>query len=204
MIKLYAHSSSPYSQRASLLLEELKLEYKFISVNFEQEEHKSDQFQILNPYGRVPCLEWNEIKISESLAICRYLIARTEAFHLYPSNILERALVDQWVDYTNIHLGLAFTNLAWQRYWCPLFGMTTDHQHANRLEKRIKKELPILEHQLTNRSYLLSESPTLCDFSFFPQIGVYDKAKISLEEYPKIMNWLKIMTKRDTWKALLS
>ena len=204
MIKLYGHSQSPYSQRVVLILRELQLEYQYIPIDFEQGEHQSEEFQLLNPFGRVPCLKWDGAVISESLAICRYIVAKVGAANLYPTNILARAQSDQWIDYTNIHLGLALTNLAWHRYWCPLFRIPTDKAHAEKLEKRITKELPIIERKLAGHSFFLSDTPKLCDFSFFPQLWVHDKAEISLEAYPRVLNWKMTMAQRDTWKSILT
>lgn len=199
MIKLYAHSDSPYSQRVRLLLAELQLPYDLISINFSEKNTCTDRFESLQPFGRVPRIQWGEVRISESLAICRYLIGRTKSQHLYPSNLEKRAEVDEWIDYTNIHLGLAFTNLAWHRYWSPIFGTKGDPHHIKRLEKRIIKELPILETKLANNSFIMGEALSLCDISLFPQILVHQRAGIELANYPKILEWINLMANRNSW-----
>ncbi|NRA45077.1 MAG: glutathione S-transferase family protein [Oligoflexales bacterium] len=204
MITLYAHSASPYSQRVRFLLEELKVGYELVSVNLKQGAHKTKEFQSLNPFSRVPCLVWEGEQVSESLAICRYVIEQLKAYDFYPKGVFARAQVDQWVDYTNIHLGVALTNLAWHRHWCPLFGLTTDNRHADKLEIRINRELPVIEKKLSTHRYLVSSVPTLCDFSFLPQIWVYDKAGICLDRYPNILAWIETMSQKDSWKKAVS
>ena len=204
MMHLYSHADSPYSQRVVFLLEELGLPYQRKTISFEHGEQNSSEFQSLTPFSRVPVLVWGKVKLSESLTISRYIAQALEAFHIYPQDLVERAKIDQWIDYTNIHLGISLTNLAWHRYWCPKYKLPTDKDYAAKLERRVLKELPILEKQLQQHAYLASNHLSLCDISFFPQIWVYKKAGLCLKEFPHICSWVETMKRKDAWIKTIS
>ena len=73
MIKLY-HCVSSRSFRALWALEELRLPYQLHVLPFPPREHVKP-FLGLNPFGTVPLLIDGDTRMTESSAICQYLVA---------------------------------------------------------------------------------------------------------------------------------
>ena len=73
-ITLY-HSVSARSFRALWTLEELDLDYELIMLEFPPRAHHKEFFEI-NPLGTVPALVTDCGLITESAAICQYLVSK--------------------------------------------------------------------------------------------------------------------------------
>lgn len=74
MIKLY-HCVSARSFRALWALEELQLPYQLTVLPFPPRVHAKSFLQ-LNPLGTIPLLIDGDTRMTESSAICEYLVAR--------------------------------------------------------------------------------------------------------------------------------
>ncbi len=59
-----------------MLLEELDVPFRLVPIDVKNNQHKTLQYLALNPFGKIPLLIDNELKISETAAICLYLADR--------------------------------------------------------------------------------------------------------------------------------
>ena len=73
-ITLY-HSVSARSFRPLWTLEELGIDYELIMLEFPPRAHRKDFFEI-NPLGTVPALMTDHGLMTESVAMCQYLISK--------------------------------------------------------------------------------------------------------------------------------
>jgi glutathione S-transferase len=62
------------------------------------------EFLKLNPFALVPVIDDGGTVLRESQAICRYLAAKHGRTDLYPSDLVERARVEAWMDYAQTDL----------------------------------------------------------------------------------------------------
>jgi glutathione S-transferase len=102
-ITLYT-TQTPNGIKASILLEELGLEYKVHAIKMMNNEQKEDWFLEINPNGRIPALtdtftDGKPIRIFESGAILQYLVDRYDTDHKvsYPAGSRESWEVTSWV-----------------------------------------------------------------------------------------------------------
>ena len=81
--------------------EELNLEYELIAIGPRTGETQTPEFTRLNPKQKIPALVDGDMKLSESVAMSRYLIERYgDASTLsIPADIETRAREDEWVCY---------------------------------------------------------------------------------------------------------
>ncbi len=56
-----------------IVLEELELEFETPVVRFMKGKHKSPEFKVKNPKGKVPALNYNGQALTENVAIITYL-----------------------------------------------------------------------------------------------------------------------------------
>ncbi|KAK5059693.1 hypothetical protein LTR84_009576 [Exophiala bonariae] len=81
---LYGNYFSTRSQRVLFTLEELEYPYEWHSKDFARGEHKALPYvSEHHPFGKVPAFQDDHVKLFESRAICRYLVARKPG-HLTP------------------------------------------------------------------------------------------------------------------------
>jgi glutathione S-transferase len=106
VITLYGFPRSSNALKVRFLLAELGLAYEHALVPVE--EPRPDSFLALNPIGTVPTLVDEQLVLSESHAIMRYLIRREGRPDLYGPTQAEAAHIDEWLDRLTTVLRPAF------------------------------------------------------------------------------------------------
>jgi glutathione S-transferase len=96
VVTLYGFPRSSNALKVRFLLEELELPYAQELVPVE--EPRPAEFLALNPIGTVPTLVDEQLVLSESHAIMRYLIRREGRPDLYGPTQAEAAHIDEWLD----------------------------------------------------------------------------------------------------------
>jgi glutathione S-transferase len=96
VVTLYGFPRSSNALKVRFLLEELGLPYEQELVSVE--EPRPAEFLALNPIGTVPTLVDEQLVLSESHAIMRYLIRREGRPDLYGPTQAEAAHIDEWLD----------------------------------------------------------------------------------------------------------
>ena len=82
------------------MAEELEMEYELIPIGPRTGETKTEEFTQINPKQKIPALEDGEIKLSESLAICRYLQRNFKSKNIFlPKNTTDIAKEDEWCNF---------------------------------------------------------------------------------------------------------
>lgn len=103
MTTLYVNTgwTSPYALSAFVALTEKGIPFETVALNLEAGEHKKKEFADASGTVRIPMLDHDGFRLTESSAICEYL---DEAFpggvRLFPSDIRARARARQiqaWV-----------------------------------------------------------------------------------------------------------
>lgn len=99
-ITLWGRLSSANVQKVVWTLEELRADYRHVPLGGSHGGLNDPQYLAMNPNGLVPTLRDGGLTLWESHAIVRYLAARYGAGSLFPVDAAERAIVDQWTDWT--------------------------------------------------------------------------------------------------------
>lgn len=100
MYKLY-WSEGTASLAPQIVLEEAGVDYEMVVIDTAKSEHRTPEYLAINPFGKVPALVLPSAKtLTESAAICLYLIEQHDLEHLAPSPKNEhRASFLQWIIY---------------------------------------------------------------------------------------------------------
>lgn len=85
MMKLY-YSPGTIASASALALEEARLPWEPVRVDFEAEEQRQEPYLSLNPKGRVPVLVTTDGTFSETGAILEYIAARAPEAGLTPAD----------------------------------------------------------------------------------------------------------------------
>src|SRR5208337_4228974 len=111
MITIYGRTTAWNVRKVLFFLEDVGLPYERLDYGRGFSPTNTPEFLALNPNGLVPVLTDGDAVIWESHAILRYLAAKNGPESYYPSNLVHRAIVEQWLDWKLAHVSPAMKPL---------------------------------------------------------------------------------------------
>ena len=197
MYRLYGFYTQN-SKKPLYVLEEVGADFEFKFVDLAKGEQSSDEFKEKTPVGKVPVLEHDGEHLFESGAICRY-VANNEGSSLYPDNPMQRAKVDQWLDFFPCHLGRWLNTLYYEKILKPNFSLGETNQAA--CEEAVKfatSQSAILDSQLANANWIANNALSIADLCAYAYIEQCEVTGFPLDEYPNIQGWLERVGSLDS------
>ncbi|WP_407492810.1 maleylacetoacetate isomerase [Pseudooceanicola sp. MF1-13] len=182
MITLYDYWRSSASYRVRIALGLAGVEWKTVTVNLLESEHKSDDHLARNPQGLVPAIEIDGQMFTQSLAIVEYL-DETRGLGLLPSDPAAKART-RAVAYAiaiDIH---PVCNLSTARYAvCQSNGGITMESWMQRF---IAPGLAAVEDMVDEGDYCCGDRLSLADVCLMPQLYNADRWGIRLDDMPRL------------------
>uniref|UniRef100_A0A0K8TV17 Glutathione-S-transferase n=1 Tax=Epiphyas postvittana TaxID=65032 RepID=A0A0K8TV17_EPIPO len=183
---LYYTAGSAPCRVVLLVAAALDIQLNLKEVNLRAGEHLTPEFLKLNPQHTVPTLVDGDFSLWESRAISRYLASKYDTKDLYPKDPKTRALVDQRLDFD---LGTLYARFGGYFYPQVFGGAPADKELLNKLEGA----LGFFDTFLEGHKYAVGDKLTLADLSLVATISTIDAAGISLEPYPRVEKWFKLV-----------
>lgn len=197
MFRLYGFFTQN-TMKALYVLETIVEDYEFVFVDLSKGEQKSEAFQQKTPMGKVPLLEHNGEYLFESGAICRYVANATES-PLYPEDKMQRARVDQWMDFFSCHLGRWFTTLYFEEMIKPRYGLgDRDEQGIEEATKFAHQQLAVLNNELANSTWLANDTMSIADLFAFAYVEQHRAVKFPLSDYDNVQAWMARVESNDS------
>jgi glutathione S-transferase len=162
-ISLWGRLTSSNVQKVVWALHELGLSYEHVPWGGRFGGNSDPAYLAMNPNGLVPTLRDGDLTLWESHAILRYLAATYGAGSLWPTDASERAIVDQWTDWTATTFNPAWVGVFWQLVRTP-----EADQNRAAIDKAIAgtvKCFGMMEKRLGEASYLGGERLTYADIA---------------------------------------
>lgn len=172
MYTLHMNPWSFYSRRVIALLAQCDLPHELRDVDMMAGEHRSEAFLALNPNGQIPVLVDGDLALAESNAILRYLCSANGLDDWYPADARTRAMVEQWLDWTQCRLAPATSDIVFNTMFA---GDQTDQGAIARGRELMAALTPILEARLSQSAYVVGATRTIADlavFSCLSQLGL--------------------------------
>jgi glutathione S-transferase len=194
-LKLYSGLESGNSWKLRILLDQLAVPFERVDVDLLKWEHKSARFMSeFNPRGQVPVLEDDGKRFWDSGAGLVYIARKYERLDWLPVDAAGMAEVMQWVTLaaSEIQFGLQYTRR----------GVMRDRWIAGNLEQLQaigKLALKTLEWRLAGHDWLALDHITIADIACFPYVYHAPEAKLSLDPYPSIGQWLDRCQALPNW-----
>ena len=155
MIKLY-FAPNTRAERTAWLLNELGLDYELERYKLGDKAMRSPEFLAINPNGRVPVLDDNDVRITESTAIAQYLVARYGEGRLAPPiDSPDFPVYLKWLHYAE---GMLMAPMGY--YVVEAILLPPDRRsevHAKRALKLLGNLLKTVDAHLADRDYLAGE-----------------------------------------------
>jgi len=206
-LQLYS-LGTPNGQKVTILLEELlalgikEAEYDAYLIDIGEGDQFSSGFVAVNPNSKIPALVDKsgdgEVNVFESASILLHLAEKFGQF--LPKEGAARTQTFNW--------------LFWAQGSAPFLGGGFGHFYAyadekleypiNRFAMEAKRQLDVLNKQLSKHTYVAGEEYSIADMAIWPWYGnlvlghLYDAAEfLQVEGYTHVMRWAKMLEKRE-------
>jgi GST-like protein len=205
-LQLYS-LATPNGVKVTVMLEELlelgihEAEYDAYPIRITEGDQFGSGFVGVNPNSKIPALLDNSvspaIRVFESGSILLYLAEKFGAF--LPKDTAGRTETMNW--------------LFWQMGSAPMLGGGFGHFYAyapekleypiNRYAMEVKRQLDVLDRQLSNHRYIAGDEYTIADMAIWPWYGalvvnkVYEAAEfLETHTYKNVLRWTNELAER--------
>ena len=190
VIELF-YSNTPNGKKISIMLEEIKFDYKISEINLSKGEQFNSDFRKISPLSKIPAItdHKNKISLFQSGAILIYLAEMSGKFYDKDNKIL----INQWLMAQMGDIG-------------PMLGQHHQFHHYNpgksqfgeerffKIAKRIYGEL---DERLSSSDYLAGEKYTIADIATWPWIARHEWHDIGLKKYKNLSKWYLNISERE-------
>ena len=190
MIELLT-ANTPNGKKISIMLEEIKFEYKVTKIDILKGEQFDPKFRAISPFSKIPVIidHDNKTSIFESGAILMYLGEKSGKF--YPEQ----------------NKGLIIQRLMGQMaYVGPMLGQHHQFHHYNsgksnwgeerylKIAKTIYKDLD----ERLGKSKFLAGDYSIADIATFPWIARHEWHDIGLKKFKNLSRWYNEISQRES------
>ena len=189
MIELLT-ADTPNGKKISIMLEEIKFDYKVTKINLYKDEQFKPEFKKISPFKKIPVIIDHESNKSlfESGAILMYLGEKSGMFY----NKDQRSIINQWL-------------MGQMAYVGPMLGQHHQFHHYNpgksefgenryfKIASQIYKDL---DERLSVSNFLAGKDFTIADIATFPWIARHDWHDIGLKKFKSLTRWYEEISNR--------
>jgi glutathione S-transferase len=191
VIELYT-ASTPNGWKASVMLEEIGLDYEVHPVDIMKGEQKRPEFLRINRNGRIPAIidrDRDDLAVFESGAILIYLAKKTG--RLLPQDEREESRVIQWLMFQMGGIGpmMGQANVFY-RYFPEKIQPAID-----RYQNECRRLFEVLDGQLTGRDYLCDDY-SIADIANWCWVHTYFWSGIDIDGLDNLKAWMDRMQAR--------
>ena len=189
MIELLT-ANTPNGKKISIMLEEIKYDYKVTKINIDKNEQFSPEFKKISPFSKIPVIidHDNNQSLFESGAILMYLGEKSGKFY----DIKSKIIINQWL-------------MGQMAYVGPMLGQHHQFHHYNpgksefgekryfKISERIYREL---DERLLVSNFLAGQNYTIADIATFPWIARHEWHDIGLKRFKNLTRWYEKISNR--------
>ncbi|WP_048307843.1 glutathione S-transferase family protein [Halomonas sp. PR-M31] len=165
---LYGFNHSTYVRTVRMLLAEKEADYEQVPLNVLKGEPHSPEHLERHPFGKVPVVEHDGLRILETGAIVRYLDAALPGSSFIPEDIKDRARMDMTINLVDAY-GYAniIGTVAAYHLFPDLFGPVSDEDYQKGIEnsKRVLTEIMAIRG---DSDFIAGDERSLADFFLAP------------------------------------
>ncbi|MFP6805850.1 MAG: glutathione S-transferase family protein [Pseudomonadales bacterium] len=200
-IQLYG-AGTARTIRPIWVAEELGIDYELSPIGPRTGETQTAEFTAMNSKQKIPFLIDKEIQLSESLAICRYLIACYGNGNIWQASTdIERAKEDEWccfiygeVDETSLYVIRRHRDLA------HIYGEAPAAVQAS--EEYLQRQFVVLSEHLEDNEYLVACQFGLADIFLMSCLDWAVAYKIELLD--SLKNYRQHIAERPAYSRAIS
>ena len=193
MIELLT-ANTPNGKKISIMLEEIRFEYKVTKININKNEQFSPEFKKISPFSKTPVIidHDNKLSIFESGAILMYLGEKSGKFYDNHPKIL----INQWLMGQMAYVG----PMLGQHHQFHYYNSGKSEFGENRYFKIAEKIYKDLDERLLSSKFLAGKEYTIADIATFPWIARHEWHDIGLMKFKNLTRWYLQISNRDAVK----
>ena len=194
MIEFHTGQTSN-GQRVAIVLEECGLPYRVRRYALLKGEHRTPEFEALNPAGMVPVIVDDDgpnatrVTLTQSGAIVVYLAEKTARF--LPRDLLARTRVLEWVAFTVSDIVAASAGIFLNTAIVP----EKSPANVRYFEERVLRFLRVADTRLAEHEWLAGEL-SIADFSLYPITVVRGALIDAAGDLPNLVRWRAALAAR--------
>ena len=196
MINFY-YWPTPNARKVSILLEELKINYKLIEIDINKGDQFEKKFLDISPNNKIPAIqliEGNEkFNLFESGAILLFFAEKYEKF--IPKEINKKYEVIQWLSWQIAGFG----PMLGQAHHFNFYAKEIIEYARNRYSNEANRLYSILDKKLYNKKWMTGEY-SIADIATYPWTMTPERQGVELSDYPNVKRWKEAMSKRPAVK----
>lgn len=167
--KLYGFDGSTYVRTVKMVMRDKGIDCEQAQINVLEGEPRQPEHLKRHPFGKVPVLDIDGIRIRETDAICRYLEETRPDPALIPDSPKSRALMNEAISLINSYGYGALVGVAGYHLFPEFIGGQNDEARTTSLEQS-KTLLSLLMENKGNAKWLAGDDCTLADYFLAPII----------------------------------
>ncbi|HHI89041.1 MAG TPA: glutathione S-transferase family protein [Hellea balneolensis] len=202
MLKLYGHFLSSPTNKVRFCLARLGLPHDYIHVDLAKGEQMGDDYLEINPHGRVPAIDDDGFRLSQSDAICTYLCAISGPSSFYPAEAQAQAIINQWRDFASLHVLPALGRIFYNRVVAPMIGERPNEDFTKSGEDMLARDLPYIEAQLAKTRYIAGNNLTLADTTMIAALEPAEMCQFDLSPYTEIQAWRERIMGKEFYRKV--
>ena len=189
MIELF-YANTPNGRKISIMLEEIKFDYKITEVNLSKGDQFKPDFRKISPLSKIPAIidHKNKISLFQSGAILIYLAEISGKFY----NTDDRNLINQWLMAQMGDIGPMLGQHHQFHHYNPGKSKFGEDRYFN-IAKRLYKDL---DDHLLNSDYLAGKNYSIADIATFPWVARHDWHDIGLKKFKNLSRWYQVISNR--------
>lgn len=204
-LTVYGNENAACTQKVLILLEELNLKYTFEPIDLSQNEHKTPEYMKMQPFGKIPVIQYGDHTIFESRSILRYIASNNQDI----DDFLGNHEVDMWLEVESQNFNGPISKIVYEKMYKKMKepDAKPDESIIETSLEELKKVLEVYNERLENNLYIggTENGYSIADISHIPYFNYFIKCgyKQVLKKYPNVYNWLKRIMKREFVKRIL-
>ncbi len=199
---LYGFDGSTYVRTVKMVLADKAVDYDQVQVNVLEGEPRQPDHLARHPFGKVPVLDIDGLRLRETEAICRYLEETRAGNSLMPKDAKARAKMSEAIGLIDSYGYGALVGAAGYHLFPDLIGGQNDEALAQALSDSDKLMKLLMENK-GDSDWLAGDEPSLADY-FLGPIMFYVSLTPEAEKVmatPGVKEWWKRISDHDTFKA---
>lgn len=200
MLKIYGFAMSTWANRVRFTVNKLGLDYEYVSIDLTKGEAQTDDYRAIHPAGKVPAMNDDGFVLFESGAIVNYLASKTGS-ELYPQDLKQRALVDQWSDFAANQVGMPMGKVLFNTVFYKFTGAEKDENSLQEGRAFLDRYLPIINARLAKVSCLASDQLSLADMTLLAWLDPAELCGVDLSGHKHISRWRDHLKQEDFYTA---
>jgi glutathione S-transferase len=200
-VNVYGDAKATCTQRVLILLEELSLKYDMRPVDLSKGEQRGEEFMKLQPFGKVPALEYDDRVLFESRSILRYVAKNNNDI----VDLLGDADTDIWLEVESQNYNPHVSKIVNERLFKKWRGEKPDMTIVENELKALEGVLDVYERRLAETTFIGGDEFSIADISHIPYTNYMLRCgyKELYKSRPNVYRWVKQIIKRPSVKSLI-